>query len=81
MSSLRVSSDRKGRHTKAGFKGNEPIILGVGTATAIGFVKSVKKNKIHVLLKHPACVDKNIKIPILRNISQRWRLTGYALPI
>jgi translation initiation factor 2 subunit 3 len=66
---------------KQALKENEPIILGIGTATAIGFIKSVKKNKIYVLLKHPACVDKNIKIPILRNISQRWRLTGYAVPI
>jgi len=66
---------------KQALKENEPIILGIGTATVIGFIKSVKKNKINVLLKHPACVDKNIKIPILRNISQRWRLTGYAVPI
>jgi len=66
---------------KQALREDEPIILGIGTATAIGFVKSIKKNKIHVLLKHPACVDKNIKIPILRNISQRWRLTGYAVPM
>ncbi len=64
---------------KVGIKENEPIILGIGTATTIGFVKQVKKNKLLVELKHPLCIDKNAKISILRNISQRWRLTGYAL--
>lgn len=63
---------------KQGIKENEPLILGIGTATAIGFVKTVKKNKLVVALKHPICVDKSAKISILRNISQRWRLTGYA---
>jgi len=64
---------------KVAIKENEPIILGIGTATTIGFVKQVKKNKLLVELKHPLCIDKNAKISILRNISQRWRLTGYAL--
>jgi len=64
---------------KQALKENEPLIMGIGTATAIGFVKSVKKNKVNVVLKRPACIDKNAKIAILRNISQRWRLTGYAV--
>ncbi|MGB9732450.1 MAG: translation initiation factor IF-2 subunit gamma [Candidatus Micrarchaeia archaeon] len=64
---------------KQALKENEPLILGIGTATAIGFVKSVKKNKVTIELKHPLSIDKGAKISVLRNVSQRWRLTGYGM--
>ncbi len=63
---------------KAAFTVNEPIILGVGTATTVGYVTLAKKNKITVQLKRPICADKASKISILRNFQQRWRLSGYG---
>ncbi len=61
-----------------GLHEGEALIMGVGTATVVGFVKKVKRDKSEVELKHKVCIDKNERIAILRNISQRWRLTGYG---
>ncbi|HUY70155.1 MAG TPA: translation initiation factor IF-2 subunit gamma [Candidatus Baltobacteraceae bacterium] len=58
---------------------NEPLILGMGTTTIVGYIKKVKKDNIEVELKHPICADKSVKIAIMRNIAKRWRLTGYGL--
>ena len=57
----------------------EALIMGVGTATVVGYVKKTKKDKADIELKHKVCIDKGEKIAILRNISQRWRLTGYGM--
>ncbi|MEM0124022.1 MAG: translation initiation factor IF-2 subunit gamma [Candidatus Micrarchaeaceae archaeon] len=64
---------------KQAFRENEPVILGVGTGTVIGYVKSAKKRSLSIALKHQVCVAGNIKIAILRNLSQRWRLVGYGV--
>ena len=58
---------------------NEPLLLGIGTATAIGYVKKARKNTIQVELKRPACVEKKTKIAVMRNMAQRWRLAGYGI--
>ncbi len=63
---------------KQGFKPNEPVILGIGTGTVVGYIGKAKKNKIEINLKHTICVDKSAKISVLRNFSQRWRLSGYG---
>jgi len=63
---------------KQSFREGEPVILGIGTATNVGYVKNVKKSTMDVDLKHPACIDKRDSISILKNISQRWRLVGYG---
>ncbi len=72
-----VSLDRADLPKQA-FKANEALLLGIGTGTFIGYVKSAKKSTLEVSLKHPACIDSNAKISILRNFGQRWRLSGYA---
>ena len=59
-------------------KENEPLILGAGTATLVGYVKSIKKQQVHIQLKHPACIEKSSKIAIMQNIGQRWRLVGHG---
>ena len=69
---------------RAGFenpplKQNEPLVLGVGTATTVGFVEKAKKNNVHLKLKRPICVDKDAKIAVSRRIGQRWRLSGYGI--
>ncbi|MDE1762300.1 MAG: translation initiation factor IF-2 subunit gamma [Candidatus Micrarchaeota archaeon] len=63
---------------KQAFRPEEPIILGVGTATTVGYIKVAKKSSIEVDLKRPVCADKNAKISILRNFAQRWRLSGFG---
>ncbi len=63
---------------KQAFKSGEPLLLGIGTGTFIGYVKSAKKSVLEISLKHPACVDKDAKISILRNFGQRGRLSAYA---
>ncbi len=63
---------------KQAFKAGEPLLLGIGTGTVIGYVKAAKKNTLELELRHPACVDKQAKISVLRTFSQRWRLSGYG---
>ena len=62
-----------------GMKENEPLVIGVGTATAIGYVKKIKRDNIEVELKRPVAIDKKIKMAVMRNLGQRWRLTGYGI--
>jgi translation initiation factor 2 subunit 3 len=64
---------------KQAFKAEEPLLLGIGTGTNVGYVKSAKKNSLSIELRHAACVDKDAKISVLRNFSQRWRLSGYGI--
>ena len=57
---------------------SEPLILGMGTTTVLGYVKKVKRDDVEVELKHPICAEKGVKIAVMRNIAHRWRLTGYG---
>ncbi len=60
-------------------KENEPLVLGIGTATAIGYIKKVKRDNVEVELKRPVVTEKNTKMAVMRNMGQRWRLTGYGV--
>ncbi len=64
---------------KQAFRENEPILLGIGTGTVVGYVKKAKRDKLQLELKHTVCIDKNAKISVLRNFAQRWRLSGYGV--
>ncbi len=57
---------------------NEPLVLGIGTATTVGFVANMKKKKVTLTLKKPVCIIKNVKIAVMRRINNRWRLFGTA---
>jgi translation initiation factor 2 subunit 3 len=61
-----------------GIADNEPMILGIGTATVLGYIKKMKKDSMEFDLKHPICADKGTKVAVMRNIAKRWRLTGYG---
>ncbi len=63
---------------KQSFRPAEPLILGVGTGTAVGYIKSTKKKKLEIKLNHTECIDRKAKISVMRNFSQRWRLAGYG---
>ena len=58
---------------------NEPLILSIGTATVLGFVSRVKRDTVEVNLKHQVCAEKGTKVAIMRNFSQRWKLSGYGI--
>jgi translation initiation factor 2 subunit 3 len=57
---------------------NESLILGIATATALGYVKSARKDTLDIELKRPLSISTGIKIAVMRNIAHRWRLTGYG---
>lgn len=61
------------------FKLNEPVVLGVGTSTSVGFVQKIKKNVMTVKLRRPVCAEKKSKIAISRKVGQRWRLCGFGV--
>ncbi|MEM4389108.1 MAG: translation initiation factor IF-2 subunit gamma [Candidatus Micrarchaeia archaeon] len=57
---------------------NEPVVLSVGTTTAIGFVDKIKKNILSLKLKRPICAEKGAKVALSRRLGQRWHLAGYG---
>ncbi|VVB66034.1 Translation initiation factor 2 subunit gamma [Candidatus Gugararchaeum adminiculabundum] len=57
----------------------EPVVVSAGTATALGFVEKVKKNKLELKLKRPICAMPGMKVALSRRIGQRWRLSGYGI--
>ena len=76
--SINYSSLNRDDIPKQGFADMEPVILGIGTGTVVGYVKKVKKSMVTIKLRHAFCIDKHMKISVLRNIKQRWRLYGYG---
>ena len=60
------------------FTPNEPLVLGVGTATTIGFVQSAKKGKVKLILKKQVCIDPSAKIAVMRRSKSRWHLYAAA---
>lgn len=64
---------------KQGFRDGEPVLLGVGTGTVVGYIKKAKRDRLQIDLKHMVCIDRQAKISLLRNFSQRWRLSGYGV--
>ncbi|MFA4946073.1 MAG: translation initiation factor IF-2 subunit gamma [Candidatus Micrarchaeia archaeon] len=58
---------------------SEPLVIGAGTATTVGFVVEQKKKKgVRVTLKKPICVGPEDKIAIMRRANNRWRLYATA---
>ncbi len=64
-----------------GFVENEPLVLGIGTATTVGFVLGkVKGNRkaVEVKLKKPVCAKAGDTFAILRRTNSRWHFYGTA---
>jgi len=59
-------------------KTNEPLMLTIGTATTVGIVTDIKKEKIGLKLKLPVCAEEGQRIAISRRIDGRWHLIGYG---
>ncbi|MFH1246823.1 MAG: translation initiation factor IF-2 subunit gamma [Candidatus Micrarchaeota archaeon] len=60
------------------FMPSEPLVLGAGTATTVGFVQSAKKNKVMLKLKKAICIDPATKIAVMRRSKNRWHLYATA---
>ncbi len=63
------------------FVQNDPLVLGAGTATTVGFVTGVKKKKnfiVSLQLKKPICADKEKPLAVMRRAQNRWHLYGTA---
>jgi translation initiation factor 2 subunit 3 len=52
----------------------EPVVVGVGTATTIGFPSAGKKGVLHLTLKKPVCANKGDRVALMRRVNNRWRL-------
>jgi translation initiation factor 2 subunit 3 len=57
---------------------NEPLIITVGTTTAVGQVTSIKNNLVRFSLRVPVIIDKEQQISISRRSVNGWRLYGYG---
>ncbi len=57
---------------------NEPLVLGVGTATTVGFVVGTKKKTVQLKLKKPVCIEKDDLVAVMRRSDSRWRVFGIA---
>ena len=60
---------------------NDPLVLAVGTATAIGTISNINKksNEYEVLLKNEVIAEKGQKIVISRKEETGWRLAAYGI--
>lgn len=63
----------------AGLGKDEPLVLGVGTNTTVGFVTDKKKNVATLKLRKPVCIDGASKVAVMRQAQKRWRLYGTAV--
>ncbi|MFA6049229.1 MAG: translation initiation factor IF-2 subunit gamma [Candidatus Micrarchaeia archaeon] len=62
-----------------GFLPNEPLVLGVGTNTTVGFIKEKKKKTLIMQLKKPISAEKGARMAVMRRgANNRWRLYGTA---
>ncbi|MFH1916553.1 MAG: translation initiation factor IF-2 subunit gamma [Nanoarchaeota archaeon] len=57
----------------------EMLMLNVNSASTVGVVTELGKNKFMCKLKLPICAEKDAKITISRRIGTRFRLIGYGV--
>ncbi len=66
----------------SGIQKNEPMVIGVGTAISVGFVREIHHFKVELELKRPVCIrGPEDRIALLRKVGNRWRLYGSAVLI
>ena len=58
---------------------NEPVVLTVGTASLVGIVTSIHKEKARISLKGEAVVLPGQKIALSRKAAGKWQLVAYAV--
>ena len=65
-------------HFSTGYLPNEPLVLGIGTATTVGFVTSQRKKQLLLSLKKPVIAKSGDQLAVMRRANNRWRLYGTA---
>lgn len=60
------------------FKPAEPLVVSVGTATAIGVIVKLKGTTVSLKLKRAVYAEKGSRVAICRRIGQRWRLSAFG---
>jgi translation initiation factor 2 subunit 3 len=71
--------ERKGLdEERVEIKMNDPLVLTIGTNTAIGFVTKKGNNQITLNLKNEVVAEKGEKIAMSKNINNQWRLVAYG---
>jgi translation initiation factor 2 subunit 3 len=63
---------------KVVIKTTDPLVLTVGTNTAVGVVTQTDGKKATIVLKNELVVEKGEKIAVSKNINGQWRLVAYA---
>ena len=60
-------------------KVGEPLMLNVNSATTVGIVTEISKNKAFCDLRLPVCADLGARVTMSRMIGNRFRLIGYGI--
>jgi len=57
----------------------ETLVINAGTATSIGTVVELKKQRTVIELKKPICIDVKDNVALSRKIGTRWTMIGYGV--
>ena len=63
----------------AELKTREPLVLTVGTRTAVGVPITVKNNVVDINLTRPVCAPVGQRIALSRRVDGKWHLIGYGI--
>jgi translation initiation factor 2 subunit 3 len=62
----------------AEIKVNDPLVLTIGTNTAVGLVTKSAKGEVSLNLKNPVVAEKGEKVAVSKNLDNQWRLVAYG---
>ena len=57
---------------------NEMLMVNSATATSVGTVANIKRNKATLSLRLPICAKTGSRITLSRRVGSRWRLIGHG---
>lgn len=63
---------------KTVIKVTDPLVVTIGTNTAVGFVTKADPKKCTINLKTEVIAEKNEKVAVSKNIGGQWRLVAYG---
>ena len=63
---------------KIEIKANDPLVLTIGTNTAVGLATKSVKGEVGMNLKNAVVAEKGEKIAVSKNIENQWRLVAYG---
>ena len=75
---LKVNMFERAGQKKTEIKVNDPLVLTIGTNTAIGLVTKSTKGEVSLKLKNAVIAEKGEKIAVSKNLENQWRLVAYG---